>query len=532
VQEYPRLSYFIDDKELAENIGDLWDKLGFQGQSVPGSDFRTVLHYLRKGLARNFLFLIQYQKRVDGSSLISLLNELRIREPYKGFKNIIPVFFASITSARERELLRLLSVYEIQFVIFLPPNAPVGTKIEYLINELYQFQEKVVKGLFPERAEPSSLTPEVKERTGVIAQYKKLLDQGDELMETDPRKAIELFTRAIELKPDFNALMKRGDAYFKIREYLLALRDYRDANRLERQQPDPYSKISICCFNLVKESARTGDKEGAKKWFSLGSQTLKAARNLIQRRGKQKDRYLTSSLNQSCKFILSAMAAADFRGLGLEAEEEEIRDLTSEILFNSKEVDFLNPDLDVNARIDYAILLTRKRHYQEAETIFRELIEDDPKNVGPAFNNFAVELRKNGEYEKAFQTYMELLKYEIPDRDIVTRNLVTAGRRFALTLRDRGLYEEAVRSYKNMLIYSEGQEGKEWILCDLASTYMALKDRSQASTRLLEAVYVNPELVRSPEFLAYKDLMELKQDIINRLSASFFPEGNPPFPAS
>jgi len=69
----------------------------------------------------------------------------------------------------------------------------------------------------------------------------------------NPRKAIELFTQAIELKPDFNSLMKRGDAYFKIREYLSALRDYRDGNRLERQQPDPNSKISICSFNLVKE---------------------------------------------------------------------------------------------------------------------------------------------------------------------------------------------------------------------------------------------------------------------------------------
>ncbi len=127
---------------------------------------------------------------------------------------------------------------------------------------------------------------------------------------------------------------------------------------------------------------------------------------------------------------------------------------------------------------------------------------------------------------------MELLKFEIQDRDIVAKNLVTAGRRFAQKLRDQNRYEEAVSAYKNMLIYSEDLKGKEWILCDLASVYLAMNDQPQACTRLLEASYINPELVRSTEFIAYKDLIGLKQDIINRLTTSFFPESDSPFPSS
>lgn len=521
-ESYSHITYCIDDKDLSENMGDVLEKLGFTGYQISGSNFQSCFPLLKKMVIKNHLVLLQYNKKVDGSSLVSLLNELGRHQHNRSLKNIVPIILASITTEKEQELLRYLSRYEILYVIFLNPESQLETRIEGLFDELYQFQEKIVKGELTKEVKPPEWNEADETQNEIINRYKKLLAEAEECMQSDPDRAIELFTTAIELKPDFDTLMRRGDAYFLIREYLLALQDYREANKLEQDRANPYSKIGSCCFLLVKEAAKSEDKEKAKKWFSLGIQSIQKAKSLIDQREKEEGASSQRPLTDSYKHILSSLAVADFRDLGLEEEEEEIDLFLSKVLFDAKNVNFLDPALDVNARIDYAVLLTRKKNYQEADSVFRGLIQNDPANVGPAFNNFAVELRKNGEFEKAFQVYLELLKYDIPDRYIVLKNMVTAGRKYAQWLRDESRFEEAIASYKNILIYASKIEGREWILCDLASTYLEINDPAQACSRLLEAAYVNSKLTQAKEFHQYKDLVDLKQEIFKKL---FKPSG-------
>ena len=131
------------------------------------------------------------------------------------------------------------------------------------------------------------------------------------------------------------------------------------------------------------------------------------------------------------------LAEADLRDIGMDEEERKINSLATKVFKKVKHIDFSNETLDVDERIDYAILLTRQKEYGKAEEIFRSIISNNTDNVGPAFNNFAIELRKNKEYRKAFEIYIELLKYEIPDMDIVVQNMMMVGRRFAHATRNK-----------------------------------------------------------------------------------------------
>lgn len=46
-------------------------------------------------------------------------------------------------------------------------------------------------------------------------------------------EAINLFSEAIEVNPNFEVLVDRGDAYYKVTKYIPALYDYREANKLQ-----------------------------------------------------------------------------------------------------------------------------------------------------------------------------------------------------------------------------------------------------------------------------------------------------------
>ena len=147
------------------------------------------------------------------------------------------------------------------------------------------------------------------------------------------------------------------------------------------------------------------------------------------------------------------------------------------------------------------------------------IIKQDYKVGGPAFNNVAVELRKNGEYGKAFNAYIVVLQYEVPDRDIVLQNLVMAGRKFARKLREESKFEEAVKVYKKILEHAYRVGGREWVLCDLSLTFLKMNDRPQAALRLLEAMYIDTKIMESEQFKPYKDLLILRQEMIGKLSS-------------
>lgn len=520
-REFPYLTYYFDDERLAAGMAGVFERTGFVEQNLSGKDKAGLVQHLAYSIKKGHLVILHYRKKLDGSTMVSVLNEIRSRDPFQPFTNVIPIFVAAPTSAKQYELFRLLSRYDIRYIIFLPPTGGEEAELSALLSELRRYQAVMFESGQIAPAEEAPLSVREREKVEATDEYKALLARAEEAAASDPAKAIELFTAALELKPDFTALMKRGDAYYSIKEYLFALNDYREANRLERRKSDPYARISACCFVMVKGLAAGPDKNKAAQWLEMGMNALTKAEALADE-VKANDALFAPGEERSCAYkgIMTALAEADVRGLGLaDGVEERLGELTDRVFQKTKSINFADRNLDSDARLDYAILLARRRHYQEAERIFRELIAHDPSHVGPAFNNFAVELRKNGEFGKAFQIYMELLKFEIPDRDIVIKNLMMAGGKYALALRNEMKMDEAVTAYKNVLIYAGKSDGREWVLLDLAMTFLEMQDQAQASSRLVEAVYLNPNVMETRRFKEeFGDLASLRQEIMKKFT--------------
>jgi tetratricopeptide (TPR) repeat protein len=422
------------------------------------------------------------------------------------------VFFLSYSSQKQQDIFRLLGSFGIQYASFLTSNTAVDTNIEEILKDLLSFQKMIAGQGLPDKKAPAAAKVG---DMGNIEKYKDLMARGEELFQKGKyEEAIKAFTEVISLHPNFTALLERGDAYYKSKKFMPALTDYREANKLEQTVPTPYSKIASCCFVLIKENK--GNPEKIKTLFALGMKHLKEAESLTDKMVKTKAGSPEKMPKSPYGSVVAALGEADFRGMDLENFEKEISELTSRVIKNTGSIDFMDPDLEIDIRIDQAILLVRNQEYEKAEKIFRRVIVEAPSYVGPAFNNFAVELRKNGQEGKAFRIYAELLGHEIPDRDIVVENLKTAGLNYAIDLREHGRQEEAYHVYKDILKFNP--RGKEWVLCDLAMAYLETQNQAQASFRLMEAIYINPRLMNTERFDRYRDLANLREEMIKKLS--------------
>ncbi|MBF0291024.1 MAG: tetratricopeptide repeat protein, partial [Nitrospinae bacterium] len=173
-------------------------------------------------------------------------------------------------------------------------------------------------------------------------------------------------------------------------------------------------------------------------------------------------------------------------------------------------------DAMTETMVDRAVVLAAMGHQAEAEKIFRNALKHNPPAVSAAFNNYAIGLRKKGEYDRAFEIYMELLKRAIPEREVVLENMKTAGFRHAARLRNLGRYEDAKIVYKNILVQNP-PTGKEWVLCELAMTYLETNEQPEACSRLVEAIFINTNLMKSEEFKQYKELEKLYHLMTHKL---------------
>ncbi len=518
LNDFPYITYSIDDEELSSNLGEVLEKTGFICQSHSSEDIEKLTQFLIYSLKKDHLILVQFHTKQGGLNIVSLLRKLKNKNPRLSFKNVVPVFMAKASSASQQKIFKLLAGFDIRFACFLEPGSPVEKNMEDVMSGLLAFHESLTKRIKTDDQEDLDISIETRKSSEAIEQYKKILANADEIMTTDPEKAIELFTEAINLNPDFDALMKRGDAYYNIRKHLEALTDYKEANRLNKGKATPYAKMSVCCFSLLRKNSEDNRPDLAKKWFDMGLKALNNAKNVVNEI-KEKGIFEEDVTASMYAPIISALAQTDLRELGLEEEAAKVEDFVVGMFDNTKDVVFDNMAQDIDSQIDYATLLARKKYYKKAEEIFRDIIEKDPESVGPAFNNFAVELRKNGEYGKAFQIYMELLKHTIPDRDIVTQNLMTAGSAYGEALRKEPNLEKAVSVYENILACAPDCAEREWVLCDLAMALLEMKDNAQASSKLMEALYINNKLMQTERFKKlYGDLVILKENMMMKLS--------------
>jgi tetratricopeptide (TPR) repeat protein len=516
--KYPRVSCYVDDPVLSANIGDIVSKAGFLTQPTPRDiAAKALTGNLLNWLKNGDLVLIHYRPTSSGSTLVTILRELKRKAPFILNMGLIPIFMGATSSSKQKELFRLLGHFGVRYCLFLEPNAHFENSVEGLLRGLVEYNA-LLKSDFDTGGEK----PEG-EGTGLdtaaIGKYRRLLADGERLMkESDYEAAIQLFTEAIELKPDFNILIKRGDAFYKSAQYVAALNDYRYANVLEQAMPEPFAKVAACCFRLMKEPKAGHNPEKLKTLFVMGMKYLSEAEKHTDNMAKERAHTPERLPPEPYAPMLSALVDIDPRGPGLSGHETQFSALVSRIMEKTKSVNAENSDVDVDIRIDKAILLTRQGEYEEAEKVFRDIIKVDPEAVGPAFNNFAVELRKSGQYGKATAIYEELLGFDIPDKQIVAENYKTAARRHAATLRDKMRFTEAVAVYDKLLSITAKSKGREWILCDQAETFLEMQDQALASSRLMEAVYINPNIYDTEEFKKYSDLGNLRSEMMKKLA--------------
>ncbi len=509
----------FEEGGITVDLADVLTKTGFVPHPQPEQKIKVLIHNIIKWLDGGNVMLLHFRPKFTEFNLVNLLREIKLVNPACNFEGLLPVFFGAVSTSKQMEMLKHLGAFGIRYALFLAPGAQIDHTLQEIMEELERFSSFLQAQNSTGKISALDLGEDNGEEPAPVKSYKNLVAMGEAaLTKGNYEEAIGFFSQAIELGPNFEALMDRGDAYYKTRKYMPALADYREASLLVKNSPAPYAKISECCFALVPITKKTGDMAKAKEWFENGMKHLRQAVEQVKK--MEDDNLQTPEHLPPIPFapILSALAAADIRGLEMPAEEEEMAGFAKMALEKIRARDEMISDVSAETRIEEAVLMARYGQYREAEKIFREVIAKDTEHAGPAFNNFAIELRKNGQYGKAFEIYSELLRLDIPDRDIVMENMKNSGLRHAAALKEAGRAGEAVDVYRAVL--ATHPKGREWILCDLALACLAMGDRAQASLTLMEALYIEPKLMEGPRFEPYKELTGLRDEMMKKLKES------------
>lgn len=518
-KRHPHVSYRLEDAALATDLAEIFKKIGFEPHPQPDQAVKVLIHNIIKWIDNNHLVLLHFKPKFSDFNVVHLLREVKLAAPSVSLKPFIPVFVGNISSQKQQEVFRLLGGFGIRAACFLTPNVSNEKNIEETLAALERYGEVMKAELDTGARKNTPLDLNTEPDPVTTAKYKQLLAKGDELMRAgDYKAAIKSFSEAIALGPNFEALMERGDAYYKAKEFIPALSDYREAARLEKSVPDPYAKIGACCLSLVNITIKSEGAAKARQWFDMGMKHLADAETIVKK--MEQDNKSSPEKLPSVPYapILSALAESDIRGIGLEGADERLNSFAATVLQKTAAQEDAISDDSVDTRIDRAILLTRYRQYEEAERIFRSIAAEDPVNSAAAFNNFAVELRKNEQYGKAFVIYRELLVNDIPDRDIIVENMKLAGLKHAATLKGSNRHDEAIAVLRAIMEYKP--KSREWVLCELAQTFLELQDQARASFTLMEAIYINPKMMESENFIPYRDLASLRKEMMKKLMES------------
>ncbi len=516
-RRHPHISYRLEDTSMATDLSEIFGKIGLEPHPQPDQAVKVLIHNIIKWIDGGHLVLIHFKPKFTDFNIVHLLREVKLAAPSVSLKPFIPVFVGNVSSQKQQEVFRLLGGFGIRAACFLTPNASADKNIEEVLTALERYGA-VMKAELESGARKE--TPlDINGDPAPTGKYKQYLAKGGERMRAgDYEAAIKSFSDAIALGPNFEALMERGDAYYRAKEFIPALGDYREAARLEKTVPDPYAKIGACCLSLVKTAIKAEGAAKARQWFDTGMKYLADAETIVKKMEQDNRNFPEKLPAVPYAPILSALAESDIRGLGLEGIDEQVDAFAAAMLQKSMAQEDAISDNSVDTRIDRAILLTRYRQYEEAERIFRAVAAEDPVNTAAAFNNFAVELRKNDQFGKAFDIYRELLVNNIPDRDIVVENMKLAGLKHAAALKGRMRHDEAIAVYR--AIMDHRPKSREWVLCELANTFLEMQDQARAAFTLMEAIYVNPKMMESEKFAPFSDLASLRKEMMKKLLES------------
>ncbi|MBF0634389.1 MAG: tetratricopeptide repeat protein [Nitrospinae bacterium] len=510
---FPDVTYSMDEPALSDKLHDALQDAGFMVHLAPSLYGMDMARRINSALRRGHLFLLHYKPKQSGFNLVDLLKEIREINPSISFVNMIPIFRSTATAEQQRTLLKFLGDFGIRYAVFLTANTSLENNLEEIVHDLAAFSELAANNFALEETPPAETDLSEVEK---IETYNGLLALGEDLMKRGRyEEAVKVFSEAIGLKPDFKTLVNRGDSYFKLKKYIPALADYREANRLRQTEPLPYARAAACYLILAKKADQENEPEKAKKRVESGVKLLLESERLVEKSVTDNKGHPERLPAVPYAPLLSALHESQFIEVSSdESVKKRLFDLAARVI--QKTSGIREDDAMTETMVDRAVVLAAMGHQAEAEKIFRNALKHNPPAVSAAFNNYAIGLRKKGEYDRAFEIYMELLKRAIPEREVVLENMKTAGFRHAARLRNLGRYEDAKIVYKNILVQNP-PTGKEWVLCELAMTYLETNEQPEACSRLVEAIFINTNLMKSEEFKQYKELEKLYHLMTHKL---------------
>jgi tetratricopeptide (TPR) repeat protein len=515
LKKHPEVSFVIDDTSLVNALFDILMKIGFTLHPDPGYEGMNMIAYITHALKKGHLLLLQYRPKQSSFNLIDVLRGIKRHNPLMTFENFVPIFRATTTSEMQQQLFKFLGTFGVKYCIFITPNVFLGHNIEEILLGLTAYNGLLAQNFKVEDKPPPGVSADDQER---VDTYKGLLSLGDELMKSGRHaEAIKVLSEAIALNPDPKILLNRGDSYYKVKKYVPALNDYREANRLEQESPTPYAKVGACCLILAKQAAIKEGPEKARKWFDVGIKRLLDAEKLIEKMERDNHDFPEKLPKTPFAPILSALHEADFQDTpGFAEEQKRLSELVARVVHKTREIRSEDPDVLFDTLIDRAVLLGVNGDLDEAEKLFREILAKDPVAAGPAFNNFAIVSRKRGDLGRSFRIYTELLKHPVPDKPIVIENMKTSGLRYATELRGKGLINDAKVVYSAVLAHNP--RNKEWVLLELAMAMLENREAGEAGSKLMEAIFLNPGLMKADEFKPYHELEKLYDEMLKRLN--------------
>ncbi|MBF0171033.1 MAG: tetratricopeptide repeat protein [Nitrospinae bacterium] len=460
---------------------------------------RHILFHLRKGHLSllHFAHKTYYQPTLTTYTVADLLRQVRQFDPSAPTERIVPLFITDASSRKQQEVLRMLGAYGICYALFLSPSDPPDVQDEQVASGLVDFVELMETDFAldtptPERFDDKQIAP--------TRQYEELLALGSDLMKRGKaEEAIEAFTQALALKPDFDLLIQRGDAFYQTRKYVAALADYRKAQRLKSATPEPDAKIGACCLILAKEMKRQ-DPDRAEEWFERGVQRLESSRETAR---ELERRYAdTPELLGGSPFnpILSALRTADINRGDFEDRQGRLTAVIETAVVRTGAMG----EGTLDTILDRGAGLTALGRFDEAQELLDPAFDAHPAEAATTYNNFAVALRKSGDHRRAFETFARMAGAALPERERILKNMRTATMHYACDLVRQGKPEEAEALYTRALALK--MDDPEWALCDLALAHLAAGASHAARVYLSKAVSRNPGIVQARRFSEYKGL--------------------------
>ncbi|MBI4667396.1 MAG: protein kinase [Nitrospinae bacterium] len=502
LSKYTDISYSIDEKGLADCLDKSLTQMGFSLHTGISSPLESFVKQINHDINRGRLFILLYKHKESGYDMVKLFRELLKLNPEIDMGGVIPLFRGIVKEDQQQAMLRFLGDAGVRFTIFFTKQESVEHNVAEILSGLVQYSN-VISGLGASKEK--RVTESKKYGMEDIEIYKGLLELGDMHMRSNQHEeAAKVLSEAVQLNPDINSLVNRGDAKFKRGMYVDALNDYREANKLNQEAPAPYAKIGGCCMTLGRNETEKGDAARAQSWYEAGIKRLLESEKLIE---QQEIRYADSpeKLPGNPYFpLLSAVRMVDYEMTGMDDIKRDFSKLAGRLAEKTKNIQVEDKETDIETLMGRALALAASGNKAEAERIFIGALKRNPEHVSPDFNNYAVQLRKAGEYSRAYGIYQELLKYQIPEKTVVIENMKTAGMKHALQLRNLGRFEEAKAVYKTMLSLDAGE--KEWMFCELASIGLESGDQPGACKWYNEAISHNPDMLKSEKFKKYPEL--------------------------